>query len=61
MNPLECLQAGYSGPGLTPGPRPGTAKGICFVSLEDETGISNVIVAPELFEAERLKTTGNHS
>ncbi|MBC8002811.1 MAG: error-prone DNA polymerase, partial [Opitutaceae bacterium] len=37
--------------------RPGTAKGVCFVSLEDETGISNVIVAPELFEAERLKIT----
>jgi error-prone DNA polymerase len=35
--------------------RPGTAKGICFVSLEDETGISNIIVDPKLFEAERLK------
>ncbi|HEY6167992.1 MAG TPA: error-prone DNA polymerase [Verrucomicrobiae bacterium] len=37
--------------------RPGTAKGICFVSLEDETGISNAIVSPELFEEERLKIT----
>jgi len=37
--------------------RPGTAKGVCFVSLEDETGICNVIVAPGLFEAERLKIT----
>jgi error-prone DNA polymerase len=35
--------------------RPGTAKGVCFVSLEDEAGITNVIVSPELFEAERLK------
>ncbi len=35
--------------------RPGTAKGVCFVSLEDETGISNVIVAPGLFESDRLK------
>ena len=35
--------------------RPGTAKGVCFVSLEDEAGITNVIVAPELFEAERLR------
>ena len=26
--------------------RPSTAKGVCFVSLEDETGISNAIVAP---------------
>ena len=37
--------------------RPGTAKGICFLSLEDETGISNVIIPPPLFEAERLKIT----
>lgn len=34
--------------------RPGTAKGICFVSLEDETGIANVVVSPQLFESERL-------
>jgi error-prone DNA polymerase len=34
--------------------RPGTAKGVCFISLEDETGISNIIVAPPLFEANRL-------
>ena len=37
--------------------RPGTAKGVCFVSLEDETGISNSIIAPALFEVERLKIT----
>ncbi|HXG47273.1 MAG TPA: OB-fold nucleic acid binding domain-containing protein, partial [Methylomirabilota bacterium] len=37
--------------------RPGSAKGVCFLSLEDETGISNVIVAPPLFEAERLTFT----
>lgn len=35
--------------------RPGTAKGVCFLSLEDETGITNAIVSPELFEAERLR------
>ena len=34
--------------------RPGTAKGVCFLSLEDETGISNIIVSPPLFEANRL-------
>ena len=34
--------------------RPGTAKGVCFVSLEDETGIANAIVPPALFEAMRL-------
>ena len=37
--------------------RPGTAKGICFVSLEDETGITNLIVPPDLFESERLTWT----
>jgi error-prone DNA polymerase len=37
--------------------RPATAKGVCFVSLEDETGISNAIVSPALFESERLKIT----
>jgi error-prone DNA polymerase len=37
--------------------RPGTAKGFVFVSLEDETGISNVIVTPRLFEANRLLIT----
>ncbi len=33
--------------------RPSTAKGITFVSLEDETGISNVVVMPDLFERQR--------
>ena len=37
--------------------RPGTAKGVCFISLEDETGITNVIVSSKLFESERLKIT----
>src|SRR5947207_9343906 len=30
--------------------RPGTAKGFVFISLEDETGVSNAIVTPDLFE-----------
>jgi error-prone DNA polymerase len=30
--------------------RPGTAKGFVFLSLEDETGISNAIITPQLFE-----------
>jgi error-prone DNA polymerase len=37
--------------------RPGTAKGFVFVSLEDETGISNAIVTPPMFEANRLVIT----
>ncbi|MCS7026678.1 MAG: error-prone DNA polymerase [Bryobacteraceae bacterium] len=34
--------------------RPETAKGFCFLSLEDETGIANAIVHPDLFERNRL-------
>ncbi|HEV3209111.1 MAG TPA: error-prone DNA polymerase [Chthoniobacterales bacterium] len=37
--------------------RPGTAKGFVFISLEDETGISNVIVPPRMFEKNRLTIT----
>src|SRR5437879_3064168 len=37
--------------------RPGTAKGFVFVSLEDETGVSNAIVEPDLFERFRLLIT----
>jgi error-prone DNA polymerase len=33
--------------------RPGTAKGFVFLTLEDETGIANIIVRPDLFSAER--------
>jgi error-prone DNA polymerase len=34
--------------------RPGTAKGFVFVSLEDETGVANAIIAPDLFHRNRL-------
>jgi error-prone DNA polymerase len=34
--------------------RPGTAKGFVFLTLEDETGISNVIVRPAVYETQRL-------
>jgi error-prone DNA polymerase len=37
--------------------RPGTAKGFVFISLEDETGISNAIVSPQMFEKNRLVIT----
>ena len=39
--------------------RPGTAKGFVFLSLEDETGIANIIVAPDVFEQNRLIVTRN--
>jgi error-prone DNA polymerase len=34
--------------------RPGTAHGFVFLSLEDETGIANIIITPDLFERNRL-------
>jgi error-prone DNA polymerase len=38
--------------------RPGTAKGFIFLSLEDETGIANVIIVPKLYKKTRLWVTG---
>lgn len=37
--------------------RPGTAKGFMFVSLEDESGIANAIVEPDVFDAHRAALT----
>ncbi len=34
--------------------RPSTAQGVFFISLEDETGIANVVIRPQLFERKRL-------
>lgn len=39
--------------------RPGTAKGFVFLSLEDETGISNAIVTPDVFDRDKRKITGS--
>ena len=33
--------------------RPGTAKGFLFLSMEDETGIANIIVTPDIFDRNR--------
>jgi error-prone DNA polymerase len=33
--------------------RPGTAKGFCFLTLEDETGICNAVVVPDMFQKHR--------
>ena len=38
--------------------RPGTAKGFVFLTLEDETGIANIIVRPDLFTAQRSTIVG---
>jgi error-prone DNA polymerase len=37
--------------------RPGTAMGFIFLSMEDETGIANVIVTPALYEQQRTVVT----
>ena len=34
--------------------RPGTAKGFVFLTLEDETGIANIIVQPQTFAEQRM-------
>jgi error-prone DNA polymerase len=38
--------------------RPGTAKGFVFLTLEDETGIANIIVRPDLFTEQRAAIVG---
>jgi len=37
--------------------RPGTALGFIFLSMEDETGIANIIIHPQLYERERVLVT----
>lgn len=39
--------------------RPGTAKGFVFLTLEDETGVSNIIITPQLFDRTRLTVVNN--
>jgi error-prone DNA polymerase len=38
--------------------RPGTAKGFVFLTLEDETGIANIIVRPDLFSEQKQAIVG---
>lgn len=37
--------------------RPGTASGVIFVTLEDETGVANIVVWPKLFENDQMRKT----
>jgi error-prone DNA polymerase len=37
--------------------RPGTAKGFVFLSMEDETGIANIIVTPQMYEQNQVTVT----
>jgi error-prone DNA polymerase len=39
--------------------RPGTATGIVFVTLEDETGLANIVVHPQLAEKQRRELLGS--
>src|SRR3546814_8082321 len=38
--------------------RPGSAKGVMFITIEDETGIANLIVWPRMFEENRRVVMG---
>jgi len=38
--------------------RPGSAKGVCFITLEDETGVANLVVWPDLFKTQRKIVMG---
>ncbi|QIK97074.1 error-prone DNA polymerase [Sphingomonas sp. HDW15A] len=38
--------------------RPGSAKGVCFITLEDETGIANLVVWPDRFATQRAIVMG---
>ncbi|MBX7248758.1 MAG: error-prone DNA polymerase [Caulobacteraceae bacterium] len=38
--------------------RPGSAKGVCFMTLEDETGVANVVVWPKVFDRFRPVVMG---
>jgi error-prone DNA polymerase len=39
--------------------RPATAKGMCFATVEDETGFANVVFTPDRYAAQRLVITGH--
>jgi error-prone DNA polymerase len=38
--------------------RPGSAKGVCFITIEDETGIANLVVWPDVFAKQRTIVMG---
>ncbi|WP_332654321.1 error-prone DNA polymerase [Brevundimonas sp.] len=38
--------------------RPGTAKGVCFMTVEDETGVANLVLWPDVFERLRPVAMG---
>ena len=38
--------------------RPGSAKGVCFITLEDESGVANIVIWPDLMEKQRKVIMG---
>lgn len=38
--------------------RPGSASGVCFITMEDETGVANIVVWPNVFERYRSVVMG---
>jgi error-prone DNA polymerase len=62
--PAACLHSLRNGRAVRVGgavivrQRPATAHGFVFLSLEDETGIANIIVMPDVFEQYRLTLVG---
>nr|WP_309660899.1 error-prone DNA polymerase [Sphingomonas sp.] len=38
--------------------RPGSAKGVCFITIEDETGVANLVVWPDVFAKQRTIVMG---
>ena len=38
--------------------RPGSAKGVVFITLEDETGVANLVVWPDVFDKQRKIVMG---
>jgi len=38
--------------------RPGSAKGVCFITIEDETGVANIVVWPDVMEKYRRAIMG---
>ncbi len=60
---LGLRTLGHTGParcvGIVTGrQRPGTASGVVFLTLEDETGLANVIIHPKLVERQRRELLG---
>src|SRR6202012_4246971 len=40
--------------------RPGTAKGVTFITVEDETGVANLVVWADLYERQRRGGLTSH-